>query len=188
MEQQKRHFPPPSDETRAYMQAVWDFIVEHSDLTERGAFFVKFHMSGKADFEKRVRARLNWGYHRIDERSGFNNRQKEADAAARRAAHEDKKAAKAHLHAARKKLGQEAMRKAVAEVAEANRKRREEAHIEQLAGITPLKPAVINTPEMQGVASPWYTRVKLWLKSKLQKHRHRLNASIVSLARNPHRD
>ncbi len=48
-----------------YIDAVWDYFMEHSDLTAGGAFFVKFHTDNKRTFNKRVLARLN-GYHRSD--------------------------------------------------------------------------------------------------------------------------
>jgi hypothetical protein len=48
-----------------YSQAVWDFMLEHCDLMDSGALFVKFHMSNRDDFEKRVRSRV-YGYHRND--------------------------------------------------------------------------------------------------------------------------
>lgn len=47
-----------------YKQAVWDFILEHCDVLESGTLFVKFHTSGRADLEKRIRARWLHNYHR----------------------------------------------------------------------------------------------------------------------------
>lgn len=147
------------------MDAVWAFVVEHCDITERGAYFVKFHASGRADFEKRVRARLKYGYHRIDDRTGFNNRQKEADATARRTAHESRKAAKKRQHT----LSREKQKEAFAAL-EASRKM-------PLANAEPLSP-VINMQPMQPLALPWYTRVAIWVKSNL-KNRKSLNANTV---------
>lgn len=60
-----------------YQDAVWDFMLQHSDVTDRGAFFIKFHASDRADFEKRVRARAIHGYHRMDTRTNETHIQKE---------------------------------------------------------------------------------------------------------------
>jgi hypothetical protein len=49
----------------SYKDAVWDFLLEHSDITRGGALFSKFHTSHRADFERRIHARLK-GYHRED--------------------------------------------------------------------------------------------------------------------------
>jgi hypothetical protein len=56
---------PNAHDLTAYQNAVWDFILEHSDITRGGALFVKFHTSHRADFERRITARLK-GYHRED--------------------------------------------------------------------------------------------------------------------------
>lgn len=53
---------------QAYQDAVWDFLIEHSDVSSRGALFVKFHTSDRDNFEKRVRARAIHNYHRDDSR------------------------------------------------------------------------------------------------------------------------
>jgi len=81
-------------ELQAWKDAMWDYIVEHSDLTERGSFFVKFHTRTRSQFEGHVASRIR-GYHRKDERTNFTNEQKEKDAKARREAHESEKLAKA---------------------------------------------------------------------------------------------
>lgn len=52
-----------------WKQALWDFILEHCEVTENGALFVKFHTSGRSDLEKRIRARWKYGYHREDVRA-----------------------------------------------------------------------------------------------------------------------
>jgi hypothetical protein len=54
----------PPDLT-SYKDAVWDFLLEHSDITHGGALFAKFHTSHRADFERRIKARQK-GYHRKD--------------------------------------------------------------------------------------------------------------------------
>ena len=77
-------------ELQAWKDAMWDYLVEHSDLTERGSFFVKFHTRTRSQFEGHVASRIR-GYHRKDSRSNFTNEQKEKDAKARREAHESEK-------------------------------------------------------------------------------------------------
>lgn len=67
-----------------YKDAVWDFILEHSDVTIRGAFFVKFHTDGRVDFERRIRARAIYGYHRQDTRTEETHTQKGERASAQR--------------------------------------------------------------------------------------------------------
>ena len=54
-----------SRQVKEYRDGVWDFILEHCDVLDSGTIFVKFHMSHRKDFEKRVKARL-MGYHRED--------------------------------------------------------------------------------------------------------------------------
>jgi hypothetical protein len=41
-----------------YKDAVWNFLLEHSDITKGGALFITFHTSNRADFERRINARL----------------------------------------------------------------------------------------------------------------------------------
>jgi hypothetical protein len=53
-------------EFASYQDAVWSYLLEHCDLTKDGALFVKFHTSDRATFEKRIRARWKYGYHRGD--------------------------------------------------------------------------------------------------------------------------
>jgi len=50
----------------SYQDAVWSYLLEHCDLTRDGALFVKFHTADRATFEKRIRARWKYGYHRGD--------------------------------------------------------------------------------------------------------------------------
>lgn len=50
-----------------YIDAMWSFVVEHSDLTDKGSYFVKFHVESKRDLNKRLLARIK-GYHRGDPR------------------------------------------------------------------------------------------------------------------------
>jgi hypothetical protein len=51
---------------QAYKDAVWSYLLEHCDLTERGHLFVKFHTNSREEFEKHVAARWLYGYHRGD--------------------------------------------------------------------------------------------------------------------------
>ena len=62
-EKRKKTFQYSRD-IQGYKQAVWDFMLEHSDVQESGAMFIKFHTSGKDNFQKRVFARWQYGYHR----------------------------------------------------------------------------------------------------------------------------
>jgi len=48
-----------------YKDAVWDYLLEHSDITEGGSLFVKFHTKSRSVFEGHVTARIK-GYHRGD--------------------------------------------------------------------------------------------------------------------------
>lgn len=48
-----------------YKEAVWDFMLEHCDITPNGSIFVKFHCDHRLNFEKRIHARIR-GYHRTD--------------------------------------------------------------------------------------------------------------------------
>lgn len=59
-----------------WKQAVWDYLLEHSDIADGGTLFVKFHTPTKAAFERRIKARVN-GYHRRDTRLNMDTREKE---------------------------------------------------------------------------------------------------------------
>lgn len=48
-----------------YKDAVWAYLMEHCDIMESGALFVKFHTDGRIHFERRIRSRVK-GYHRTD--------------------------------------------------------------------------------------------------------------------------
>lgn len=60
---------------QAYKDAVWDFLVEHSDILPSGAYFFKFHASDRRNVENRIQGRLKYGYHREDtkEKQGIAN-------------------------------------------------------------------------------------------------------------------
>lgn len=147
--------PRNQPDLETYQQAVWDFLLEHCDLTERGSFFVKFHTSGRFDFEKRIRARYKYGYHRVDERNGFDIRQKERDADLRRKAHLDAKAVKQR----RRMLSLEEQRKAH----EAMRLEKEKQ--ERLERMPKLL-RVIHSLAMQPLAQKWYNKVTIWVKNR----------------------
>lgn len=48
-----------------YKQAVWDYMIEHCEISESGAYFVRFHMSKRSKFEGHILNRWE-GYHRED--------------------------------------------------------------------------------------------------------------------------
>lgn len=50
-------------------QALWEFLLEHSEILPSGKMFIKFHTDGRNDFERRIRARWKYGYHREDVRA-----------------------------------------------------------------------------------------------------------------------
>lgn len=80
------------EDLKSYRQAVWDYVVEHSDLTPNGAYFVKFHVKNRNVFEGHVEARWKKNYHRNDDRlGGVSPREKERIASERAAAAEGKK-------------------------------------------------------------------------------------------------
>lgn len=57
-----------SKEVQEYKDAVWQFLIEHSDLSPTGSLFVKFHVTDRQNFENRVNARYQYGYKRNDTR------------------------------------------------------------------------------------------------------------------------
>lgn len=75
-------------EISAWKDAVWDYLLEHCDITDSGALFVKFHTSGRISFEKHVRARMVHNYHREDPRK------KEELHLQKQVAHKEEKTAK----------------------------------------------------------------------------------------------
>jgi hypothetical protein len=102
----------PSKDLTTYKDAVWDYLLEHSEITQGGALFVKFHTKGRRAFEGHVEARAK-GYHREDPRA------KEQVKEARQQAFQAKKQAKKTRY-----LEQQAMRRAVKRVARVNWRRR----------------------------------------------------------------
>lgn len=52
------------NELESYKRAVWEFLLEHCELLPSGTLFVKFHTTGKKNFDNRVNARWKKGYHR----------------------------------------------------------------------------------------------------------------------------
>lgn len=61
--------PKENEIIESYKQAVWDFILEHSEMLNSGTLFIKFHTSDRANLEKRIRARWKYNYHREDVRA-----------------------------------------------------------------------------------------------------------------------
>lgn len=55
------------EHSKAYADAVWDYVLEHSDIAPGGALFVKFHTKSKKTLDDHIKARVN-GYHRGDPR------------------------------------------------------------------------------------------------------------------------
>lgn len=61
-----RQFQTDHEEYLAYRNAVWDYVVEHSDIVSGGAIFVKFHTNDRGQFESHVESRMKFNYHRGD--------------------------------------------------------------------------------------------------------------------------
>lgn len=98
MVEQTKEVAPPPKSIRAYLKtyqdAVWSYMVEHCDVTENGSYFIKFHAKDRDSFERHIIGRWKYGYQRKDDRTNFTVKQKEADATARKEAHEARKAVK----------------------------------------------------------------------------------------------
>ena len=116
---------------------------------------MKFHTSGRFDFEKRIRARYKYGYHRNDSRTGFDIRQKEKDAELRRKAHLDAKTSKERKHI----LSREEQKK-VYEQMRLERERKE--RLERM----PYLLRVIHRWAMQPLAQKWYNKIIVWIKNR----------------------
>jgi len=78
-------------ELEEYKDAVWQFILEHCDVTERGSYFVKFHCSSRRNFENRLKGRYLHNYSRTDHRTGETPQEKEQRATILREKHLDTK-------------------------------------------------------------------------------------------------
>lgn len=83
MEIQVKQFFTIEEEYEGFRQAIWDYLMDHSEIVSGGNFFVKFHMSNRVEFEKHVVARMVYGYHRN------NPIEKEAEALRRAAKKEE---------------------------------------------------------------------------------------------------
>lgn len=55
-----------TDDIKGYQNAVWDFLLEHSEPSHTGKLWIKFGTDGKKNFENRVLARWKYNYHRED--------------------------------------------------------------------------------------------------------------------------
>lgn len=53
--------------SKKYADAVWDYVLEHSDIAPGGTLFVKFHTKSKNALDGHIQARIR-GYHRGDPR------------------------------------------------------------------------------------------------------------------------
>lgn len=51
-----------------YRDAVWAFLLEHSDIDASGKIFVKFHADSRKNIENRIKARYKYEYHREEAR------------------------------------------------------------------------------------------------------------------------
>lgn len=143
------------------MYAVWQYLVEHCDITENGSYFIKFHTNGRKTFEKHVRARWKHDYKRIDERSSFDYEQKEKDATSRREAHLSRKQMKKQRY----KLSKEQSR-----AVQSALKRRNDMHRNlKYLGIHPASP-LARLKAIQALAKLCYTfHIKLCLKNRPKK-------------------
>lgn len=113
MPDDKADFKYTSD-IRGYQDAVWDFLMEHCEVLDSGALFIKFHTDGKQNFINRVLSRWQYNYHREDPKA------KCLMAESRRAVFEGKRAEKKiKLDAERKRRHD--MRKAMLKVKRINR-------------------------------------------------------------------
>lgn len=57
-------------------------MLEHSDVTKEGAYFIKFHTKDRSTFEKHIKGRHKYGYHRVDQRTEETHEEKERRATA----------------------------------------------------------------------------------------------------------
>lgn len=62
--QEPKKFQSSNEEYKAYRDAVWDYLIEHSDIASGGALFVKFHTRDRGQFESHVESRMKYDYHR----------------------------------------------------------------------------------------------------------------------------
>lgn len=86
-----------------YKQAVWEYMMEHCEITKSGAYFIKFHTNNKRQFEDHVTARLS-GYHREDPI------EKEVTGIAKQIKHKTDKVAKKKTYKEEKKKRIQALR------------------------------------------------------------------------------
>lgn len=146
-----------SDELQSYKDAIWDYILEHSDITDGGSYFVKFHTTDRRNFENRILARWKYGYHRTDDRLKLDIRAKEKHATALRQAHLSRKESKQRKYI----LSRDEQRKAHEEL---ERKRQEDIRV---AAMKPLY-RHIHTKIMQPLAQKWYNIKQLWKQNRPQ--------------------
>lgn len=49
-------------EKKAIFDAVWQYILDHADITNDGTLFVKFHCKDKTSFAMKIRSRMKGTY------------------------------------------------------------------------------------------------------------------------------
>lgn len=102
---------------KGYQEAVWDFLMEHCEVLDSGAIFIKFHTDSRHNFENRVLSRWKYNYHREDPKA------KNDLSVSRRKVFEDHKASKAAKWEAERAKRKD-LRKAIARVKRINAVRR----------------------------------------------------------------
>lgn len=98
---------------KGYQEAVWDFLMEHCEVLDSGAIFIKFHTDGRHNFENRILSRWKYNYHREDPKA------KGELATNRRKVFEERKAEKAAKCEAHRQQHKD-FRKAIARVKRIN--------------------------------------------------------------------
>ncbi len=88
---------------KAIFDAIWQYVLDHAEVSNDGVLFVKFHTTGKEQFRKRISYRMK-GYQRdyINENTASDKRK---------------------IAIQKTQLGHEEMNRKIKEVAEMNRKR-----------------------------------------------------------------
>ena len=66
MPEKNHHDYKYTPDIKGYQEAVWDFLMEHCEVLDSGAIFVKFHTDSKHNFENRILSRWKYNYHRED--------------------------------------------------------------------------------------------------------------------------
>lgn len=48
-------------EEKNIFNAMWQYLIDHADITNEGVYFIKFHTNSKEEFAKHIKARMK-GY------------------------------------------------------------------------------------------------------------------------------